>query len=304
MSHAVRSSPVAVVAFLLLAAVASHACGQSAAPEAPRPRWIERIPPRPPGAPTGSEFAMSTARLSGAERQQRALQELLSGNVPDFLRRAVPVALSDERRPLRARQPAGEPKVWIWVLPDYLAIGTDEDFLRIPLALEPAQTVARAWDMFLPTRKIVDAVYDQAEVRLRPRPMTPGPAMRSSEYYLRHQRLIEAERQGRRLGALTAGDKKDVVLTRQLLRHADRVAIYGWHRSEFDPIQPLSTVHGKNYADYSHGVRLVDSLARVGGRERRLDSLLTDPEAAPILSYEGQMPKALLAGRLRGRDSS
>jgi hypothetical protein len=126
--------------------------------------------------------------------------------------------------------------------------------------------------------------------------------MRSSGYYLRHQRFIEEERGDRPLGALTAGHKKDIVLTKRLLRNVDRIAIYGWHRAEGDPIQPLSTVHGKRYADYSHGVRLIDAVARVGGVDRRLDSLLTDPEAAPILSYEGELPRALV--RQRERSSS
>jgi hypothetical protein len=84
-------------------------------------------------------------------------------------------------------------------------------------------------------------------------------------------------------GALTAGDKKDLVLTDRLLRAPGRVAIYGWHRASHDPIQPLSTVHGAGYADYSHGVRLVSRTVYVNGASRSIDAVLTDPELAALL---------------------
>ena len=53
------------------------------------------------------------------------------------------------------------------------------------------------------------------------------------------------------------------------------------------PIQPLSTVHGMRYADYSHGVRLVSAIAFVDGEARQLLSLLEDPQAARVFSDEG-----------------
>jgi hypothetical protein len=75
---------------------------------------------------------------------------------------------------------------------------------------------------------------------------------------------------------LLAGHKKDLVLANRLSSNRGRVAIYGWHRGNGDPIQPLSTVHGEYYADYSHGIRLVSRTAYVNGRPVDLRSLLTD----------------------------
>ncbi|MEQ1808096.1 MAG: ABC transporter substrate binding protein, partial [Burkholderiaceae bacterium] len=40
-------------------------------------------------------------------------------------------------------------------------------------------------------------------------------------------------------GQLTAGHQKDVVISNQLTQHPDRVAIYGWHRTNGIAIQPL-----------------------------------------------------------------
>ena len=91
--------------------------------------------------------------------------------------------------------------------------------------------------------------------------------------------------------------KKDIVLTKRLLRQSDRIAIYGWHRAEGDAIQPVSTVHGARYADYSHGVRLVDALVLHEGAERRFDTLLVDPATAGVLSLEGELPRQLVPKR-------
>lgn len=64
--------------------------------------------------------------MTGPERQAKATDELLRGNVPDFLRKLKPVYLA-------CRSPPGKMiTALIWVSPDYLAIGSDEDFLRIP----------------------------------------------------------------------------------------------------------------------------------------------------------------------------
>ncbi len=256
-----------------------------AAPALPAPPALptaERIPPRPAGALGGAEFARRTAAESGRRRQALAVRELVSGNLPHFLRQLKPVRLS------HAPAGGGAPlEATVWVMPDYLAIGSDDDFLRIPLTYPSAVTVAARLGFVLPTRKIVDAVYEQAEVRLAPVPMTPGRRMRSTAYFVEHQKTIERQRGDRPLGLLVAGHKKDVVVTNRLFRTRGRIAIYGWHRAPGRPIQPLSTVHGGRYADYSHGLRLVHPEVLVAGEPRRLVDLLEDRASAPLFSYEG-----------------
>jgi hypothetical protein len=234
---------------------------------------------------TGSGFAESTRGLPGSVRQRLAQRELLAGNVPEFLRHLQPVDLSltdsaDHRR-----------VVTVWVAPDYLAIGSDDDFLRIPLDYYTATAVAERFGCVLPTPKIVDAVYEQSDHHFVPQPMRPGPKMRSSVYYLRHQRMIESQRQGTSLDALVSGHKKDLVITNRLFKRAKRVAIYGWHRARGDSIQPLSTVHEAHYADYSHGVRLVWRTVWVDGQPRDILDVLADPTVAPAITYEGLIPE-------------
>jgi hypothetical protein len=243
---------------------------------------VAQLPPRPPHAPTGSEFTRRTQGLGDAERQAAILEEVRRGNVPSFLRALRPVWLG--------AQDGDAPTIRICVTPDYLAVGSNADFLRVPLSYPTATRVASDFGFVLPTRKIVDAIYAQSEYHLTPQPLPPGPQMRSAAYSSLHQRRVEAQRAGLPLGALISGHKKDLVLTNRLLQRPDRVAIYGWHRPDGRPIQPLSTVHGLRYADYSHGLRLVDEMAWVGGTARSLVALLEDPLTAPALTYEGELP--------------
>ena len=134
------------------------------------------------------------------------------------------------------------------VSPDYYEV----DDVRTPVGMTEALDIARENFAFLPTPDMVDAIWEQADLQLEPIPMTPGPMMTSVEYYVRHDQMID-EQIGDRDFTLVAGHKKDIVRPQR----EGRVTIYGWHRPNGDPIQPVSSVHGAEYRDYSHGLRLV-----------------------------------------------
>ena len=88
-----------------------------------------------------------------------------------------------------------------------------------------------------------------------------------------------------------AGHKKDVVIANQVLATHGKVAIYGWHRPDGKPIQPLYTGHAQSWVDYSHGVRLVSRRMTVDGKAMTIEAVLADPALAPLLSNEGVMLK-------------
>lgn len=279
--------------FLAILLVSPGTPGQhdsAAARAAGSRRPLLAIPARPPGAPGATRIVQRVAGLPARERDALFVAEAQRGNVPAFLRRLNRVVL-------RHRGAGGEMIVaTVRVMPDYLAVGSDEDFLRAPLSFQGAASVARAFDMTFPTRKIVDAVARQSTVRLGPRPMRPGPLMTSTAYFREHQQTIEAQLEGHDHGELVSGHKKDLVLTNLLARKPSRVAIYGWHRLDGTPIQPLSIVHGAGYADYSHGLRLISTVVEVDGVEMSIFDVLSDPRLAPVLSYEGEIkvPPALI----------
>lgn len=255
-----------------------RALGVGAPAPPPAPPSPGSLPARPSGAPGGAAVMAAVAPLSRPDREAALLREVRSGNVPEFLRRFVSMTATANGRTLVYQ-----------VSPDVLAVGHDADFVRIPLSASAAQAAADALGCLLPTTRIVDQVFAQATVRLAPQPLPPGAVMVTVGYFVRHHRLIEAQRAGHPLGALTAGHKKDVVLTNRLLARPTQVAIYGWHRPDGRPIQPLSLVHERAYADYSHGVRLVAPEARLDGQPVALADVLRDPTLAGLISAEGAL---------------
>lgn len=252
---------------------------------------VRSIPTRSQAAPTGSEFARRAQDLYGPARDALIRSELFSGNLPDFLRRLAPVTVTGSGR-------ARPVQITVCVLPDYLALGSDADFVFVPLGLRAALDIAGHFGFSLPTPKLVDAIYEQSVVKLVPLPLAAGDGMRSTAYFVYHSELINRERtaQDAALGELTSGDKKDLVLTNLLWQVPGHVAIYGWHRAVNQPIQPLSTVHGARYADYSHGVRLVSDHVYVNDATRSLQEVLAEPTLARLLTREG--PLAHLQERL------
>jgi hypothetical protein len=245
----------------------------------------QAMPARPAGAVGAHAFAQSIRDLTDDEREMRIREELLAGNIPQFLRHLVPIRLHS---PSGGAVPVD---IVICTAPDYLAIGSDEDFMLMPMRLATALTLASETGFTLPTPRIVDAIYAQADVHVAPQPLPASSEMRSTGYSVRHDELVRAQRvaQAVSLGDLTAGDKKDLVLTNRLWSHLDRVAIYGWHMLDGKPIQSLSTVHGWRYADYSHGARLISTRVFVDGKPRSIFEIMQDGRLAGALSSEGPL---------------
>jgi hypothetical protein len=281
-------SALALAAMLL--AAPALAAGPAGAPCTNR--LAHDIPARPAKALSGSAVMKSVEALRGPERDRVVERQVLDGNVPAFLRQLVPVTF-------RGKLAGGAPvKVTICVMPDYLAIGSDHDFVRTPLGLPVAAAIALKLGFFLPTPKMVDAIYRAARVHLAPKPMPAGPQMTSTGYLMRHNQTVNRQL-GRRAGVpeeLVAGNQKDLVLTNRLRARPGKVAIYGWHRLNGRPIQPLSTVHQAVYADYSHGIRLVSATAYVDGRAEPLAKVMQSPELARLVSSEGPIrnPEGLM----------
>jgi hypothetical protein len=246
------------------------------------------IPPRPSGALTGSQIVAQITGLSLTAREQRIYDEVAAGNIPDFYRTLRPVTVTGFV--------GGQNRTAIYhVIPDYLALGSDADYFLCPMTPTLAQQIANLLRCNLPTRKMVNDIWSAAEVKLAPQPIPPSPEMTTVPVFDQHNTMVWQQRQtylaAHPLGALVGGDKKDIVITPQLFDGSrpppPRVAIYGWHYQNGTPIQPLSLVHENTYADYSHGVRLVQSAMTVDGQSTTADAVLGDPNLAGLLSDEG-----------------
>lgn len=237
------------------------------------------LPPRPADAPTGSEFTRRITSLAPLAREAEIERQLASGNLPAFLRqlKGISVTVADSS--------GGMHTATYFVTPDYLAVGTDDDFFRVPMRPQTAQHIADAARAALLTVKMSDDVFAQAELKLPPRPLTVD-REKAATFYQHHQ-IIEEQRLGKPLGLLTAGIKKDVVLTNRLKERERRVAIYGWHYPDGKPIQPLYVGHSDAHVDYSHGIRLVSRRMLVDGQPRDFLEILQDAELSRLVSSEG-----------------
>ena len=120
------------------------------------------------------------------------------------------------------------------VLPDYLMVGTDDDYVRMPMSPVAAGAIAQALDCSLPTAYMVDRINDVAQGRLdifafRPR----GNRNSDPIVYQDHNHVLVRmfEMRDYRLGQFISGLKKDMIQTcwRKLSPlYPHEVVIYGW----------------------------------------------------------------------------
>jgi pimeloyl-ACP methyl ester carboxylesterase len=244
------------------------------------------LPARSPSALTGSQLATNATLLSPdlPIRESFIEKEILSGNLPNFLRQLCPVNLINVN--------VGQTNAaTIYVTPDYLALGSDDDYLLMPMTPATAQRLADVAGCILPTRQMVDVIYASAAVKLSPQPMPPGPTMTTVPVFAQHNDIVRTQRvadvKSHPLGTLVAGNKKDVVLTTRLINAPTKVAIYGWHRTNGVAIQPLYLGHTAAWVDYSHGIRLVSQTMLLNGRPTNIAEILADPNLCHLLSDEG-----------------
>ncbi|MGA9451745.1 MAG: hypothetical protein WBW41_10450 [Verrucomicrobiia bacterium] len=246
-------------------------------------------PPRAANAPGGTDFIKIISPLDFTRREQAVVQEVWAGNVPAFQRRLCPVIVTNVAD--------GITNIAVFfVTPDYLAVGSDKDYLLMPVSPNTAQRVADRLGCVLPTRKMVDEIYAAAEVKLAPSPIPPGPAMTTVPIFAQINEMIRTQRQANLsshpLGALVAGHKKDVVISARLADVTNRVAIYGWHQTNGTAIQPLYTGHAAAWVDYSHGIRLVSQNMLVNGETKTVAEVLADPKLCGLISDEGVLTNA------------
>lgn len=239
------------------------------------------IPHRDPGASSGSMFIQENMNLGGATRETNILHEFLAGNVPDFLRKFIPVTVT-----------IGSNSISYLVMADYLSIGLDTDYVRMPMNPHTAQAIATQYDCTLPTRKMVNDIWSHATNKLDPKPWGPpydASMMATSRIAIQNEK-IQAQLAGKDSTALTAGHKKDVVLTNRLSPNNPnkRVAIYGWIEANGQPIQQLNPVsHEDTYEDYSHGIRMIANDVIVNGNAMRIQDVFSDAKLSALISDEG-----------------
>lgn len=247
------------------------------------------LPPRPADALSRNEILRIITPLSLEAREDSLFRYIMTGNVPRFMRTLVPVTSS-------AIIGGTLTSVRYYVTPEYLAVGSDESYFLTPMTPLLAQRIADSLKCILPTRKMVNDIYSAAPLQLAPAPIPPSAEMITVPVFVRHDSLVWSQR-GPQIasfpqGTLVGGTKKDVVVSNKIRYEVKAgvpkpVVIYGWHQLNGVAIQPLYNGHGETYADYSHGIRLVQDAVQLDGSPTTISAILKSDTLAPILSDEG-----------------
>jgi hypothetical protein len=247
------------------------------------------LPPRSNSAETGSQFCERVAKLEHREREKEVVQSILSGNVPMKCRDMAGIKVSLSGKDDRTCHAT------YYVMRDYMAIGSDLDYVRMPLTPKSAMQICDRTNCLLITEKISDDVYSAAECRVEPHPLTADRDKVSA--FVIHNKAIEDAIHDHAESPLVAGIKKDLVITNRLKEKTHRVAIYGWHYSDGRIIQPLYVGHVDWYTDYSHGLRLMSNRMLIDGTAWDVREVLAHDKYNELLSREGTID----VGEVRSR---
>lgn len=247
-----------------------------------------KLKTRKPTALNGGDFAknISDSSLTLANREEIIFNEIKKGNVPDFLRKLKTI---NDTVTLKS---GNKMYVSYQVLPDYFAIGNNANFLYIPMTPILAQRVANLLNCSLPTKKMVNEIYKNAGIKLAPKPIPPTKAMTTVPIFIAHTDSVRIQLQPlltqHNEGQLTAGNKKDIIISNKIYtEQTPKVVIYGWHQLNGKAIQPVYNKHTNLWADYSHGIRLIQNKITVNGKKTTIAKILKDPELCVLLSDEG-----------------
>jgi len=253
------------------------------------PATVSGIPPRPADAISGSEFAKKIESMPpGPEREKVILEQVEQGNIPESARKMEPVTVRREGKDGKMHE------ITMNVAPDYIAIGSDADNVRIPMQPATAQKIADRMNATLPTTRMVDDIDAAATKRPHLDPIqwkeggAHGRYMMSGSAAAEHDRRIDHQLEGQATGGIVSGHKKDIVIP------ADdgKVAIYGARYADGKRVQPYSNVHEAAYADYSHGARMVDRTVIVDGKPMDIRDVMADPNLAPLVSNRGAIARS------------
>ena len=236
--------------------------------------------PTPDSFITGSEFAQKHQNTNRFDREEDAVNLIINGNIPSFLKTFSAIQIF-----------SGENSITYFVSSDSASLGTDEDYLRIPLNGTFAQKLVSALNCSLPTSKMVDDIWKQAEYKLNPLPHGPpyDASMMSMARIKEHHDNIQNQLKDKDPSKLISGHKKDLVLTNALSPNNpnQRIAIYGWIQANGKPIQQLNPhSHELSYSDYSHQVRLVSNTVICNNNIMKLQDVFRDATLSKLVSNE------------------
>jgi len=259
-------------------------------------------------------------------RDSLIVMQILNGNVPDSMKYFKKIIFTTDivdSIPILHRKHIVE----IQVLPDYLTVGTNEDFIRMPMTPQAAIEIADSLYCSLPTAYLVDKIADAAEGSIEPFPFRPVKDRNCQPYVFEDSNNAINELfkvKGYHFGQIISGLKKDLILSCKTnyyreLKDGDSASfaangytpegisryetIYGWRQENGKNIQPSYSKHVNWYVDYSHGIRLIYRIIKIDGKKYDIYDVLQNSKLYRIISDEKEcMHKYLLQRHLFSKE--
>jgi hypothetical protein len=220
------------------------------------------------------------------EREILFLKEFFSGNVPSWMSQLVKLTITK-----------GDLSITMCVAPDYMSMGSNEDYLRFPLTPIAGVVAANKLGMALPTKSIVDDIYNEAStngktIHIPGLNQAAGDGMwqMGAGFYYYHNWKIKEKLTSSDEGKLIAGHKKDPIISSFCANKPADLDFFGYYSGPHQPTQ-TNPHHPANFADYSHGIRLIHKQMWVTEGGTRLAgtsdyfTLLADPKYAKVLNH-------------------
>lgn len=247
----------------------------------------------------GSQLDAEVALLPPSARDAAILAHDLAGDAAPWIPSAGPIGWA----PLEVAETIGgkHRTLIVFVSRGPYAIGTVDDFRHVPAMPATAQILATRRNAILPTRKLVRKIWQAASLKIPMQTFKPDAQQQSPAMWRADDAKLSnvAPQLGAQLlaGALAAGFKKDIVIAPRM--DGSRVAIFGGQRVTPDAVQnpldpwawqPLSMIHGSDYADHSHGIRFVSRNALLDGAHVDIAQVFADPQLVRLVSDDDLMP--------------
>ena len=159
--------------------------------------------------------------------------------------------------------------------------------MRFDVTAEGAQRIADELHAILLTPRILQLIWEQADVRLEPCTLPADAKMASTARMIEHSKCVD-DRIARRKG-LIVNVGKHWVLTNRIAEKKNLAANYGWFVKGRRPIQTVGTRHDTAHTDYSQVLRLAKPLIKVDGREVDIRRVGRSPDLWGLVSDEGPL---------------
>jgi hypothetical protein len=251
------------------------------------------------GLPDASDQTAGAARTAElADRNFKLFKRLTrDGAVPDFLRTFVGVAIAGSVSHVKY-------EIVFYAAPDFLSVGSDFDWMRVPLSVPAEQWALDYHGCVHPTKPMARAIYagtpkGQRIDMLGSWGQTSGSmgGLTSTRAFVGYHDNVESRRKpDHALGQLTSGLMKDVIISTPSMMKLGRVMFWGGVPSTGTPFHGSGGDSGLTVPDhmiavhneYAMGLRLCHKklfVRKAGGDwvEKSLADVLADPVEGEVL---------------------